>query len=192
MERELIWKDFRVTISEAIDEADKSFKTYDINLFKASEHIYYSIIDMHTSEVDMDCICNDFDKLFSIRDYYDNNFKEIFLNGILKVIDNWVGCVHNLGFIAFSSEIDVFDKLIPKCHRVDCYSISRSGVTISKNDWDVTVQGCNYTLTFDCDYYTKKTSNISFKADMPSDTVENFFYMMSEAKNVVELFSYSM
>ena len=91
MERELIWKDFRVTISEAIDEADKSFKTYDINLFKASEHIYYSIIDMHTSKVDMDCIYSEFDKLFSIRDYYDNDFKEIFLNGILKVIDRQLG-----------------------------------------------------------------------------------------------------
>ena len=193
MERELTWNDFRVTISEAIDNVDKSFKTYDINLFKASEHIYCSIIDMHTSEVDMDCIYNEFDKLSSIRDYYDNNFKEMFLNGILKVIDNWAGCVHNLGFTASSSEIDVFDKLIPKCHRVDCYSISCSDVTISKNDWDITVEGRNYTLTFDADYYTKKTSNISFKADiLMSDTVENFFYMMSEAKNVAELFSYSM
>ena len=192
MEIELIWNDYRVTISEVVDNVDKSFKTYDINLFKASEHIYYSIIDMHTSEVDMDCIYNEFDKLFSTRDYYDNNFKEIFLNGILKVLDNWVGCVHNLGFIAFSSEIDVFDKFIPKCHRVDCYSISRSGITISKNDWDVTVQGCNYTLTFDADYYTKKISDISFNSNMPSDTAEDFCNMMSEAKNIVELFSYSI
>lgn len=192
MERELIWNDYRVTISEAIDEADKSFKTYDINLFKASEHIYYSIIDMHTSEVDMDCIYNEFDKLFSIRDYYDNNFKEMFLHGILKVIDNWVGCVHNLGFIAFSSEIDVFDKFIPKLHRVDSYSLSLCGTTVSKNDWDVAVRGLNYILTFDTDYYTEKTRNFCFSTNSSLDTVVNFCDMLSEAKHIAELFSYSI
>ena len=192
MERELIWKDFRVTISEAIDEADKSFKTYDVNLFKGSEHIYYSIIDMHTSEVDMDCIYNEFDKLFSICDYYDNNFKEMFLHGILKVIDNWVGCVHNLGFIAFSSEIDVFNKFIPKCHRVDCYSLSLCGTTVSKNDWAVAVRGLNYILTFDADYYTEKTRNFCFSTNSSLDTVVNFCDMLSEAKHIAELFSYSI
>lgn len=192
MERELIWNDYRITISEVIDDVDKSFKTYDVNLFEGSTHCYYSIIDLHTPEIDIDCIYNEFARLFSILDYYDNNFKEIFLNGILNIIKNWTGCVHNLGFIAFSSEIDVLDKFIPKCYKVDCYSLSSCGITVSKNDWDVAIEGLNYNLTFETDYYTEKTSNFCFNTNSSSDTCANFCDMLSEAKRIAELFSYSI